>query len=237
MSAASSARHLFCEAWSPAAGPPCDPFHYGMRSGPSCALLPWGQPTGRSKPAWNKGLERGPLRGCGHNASPSIRTGPVSPQLFWKDGGKKGQALRTQPSAEETEQRPGGNASVIHQTGFTEPRESPSCKVGLLGAAAEGWRPAEEGGDLGSPAQALWAQDSFIQSAAPGGRTPNHPISCPQHFCKYPRIDGLLYFLVINSILNHHSRRRVSWLLSRSAQNNVIDGAADLLHGTRGCCA
>lgn len=149
MSAASSARHLFCEAWSPAAGPPCDPFHYGMRSGPSCALLPWGQPTGRSKPAWNKGLERGPLRGCGHNASPSIRTGPVSPQLFWKDGGKKGQDLRTQPSAEETEQRPGGNASVIHQTGFTEPRESPSCKVGLLGAAAEGWRPAEEGGIWG----------------------------------------------------------------------------------------
>ena len=141
MSAASSARHLFCEAWSPAAGPSYDPFHCGMRSGPSCELLPWGQPTGRSKPAWNKGLERGPLRGYGHNASPSIQTGPVSPQLFWgwlislseglwnprgdcpalvlsfvttwKDGGKKGQSRRTQPSAEETEQRSGGNASVI----------------------------------------------------------------------------------------------------------------------------
>ena len=60
------------------------------------------------KPAWNKGLEQGPFRGCGHNASPSIRTGTVSPQLLWKDGRNKGQALRTQPSAKETEQRPGG---------------------------------------------------------------------------------------------------------------------------------
>lgn len=140
------------------------------------------------------------------NASPSIQTGPVSPQLFWGwlislseglwnpvrlpstgavishhlEGRREDRTVSgsTSLSAEETEQRPGVR--------FSDPIRLDLLSLGRVHSAEQGsWGQQLRDGDLqrkgafGVPAQALCAQDRFIQTAAPGGAEPQTILFCP----------------------------------------------------------